>query len=592
MLQNISQIITFRKSSLRIIALFCLSAVVTFFSGCANVGPPPGGPVDKKGPEILSCQPLDGSIFVPRDAVIEFKVDEWINGDSFKNAFFISPEPAEEAIFKIGLYKLKVIYKNGFDENTTYVVTIGTDFNDHNRNPLEESYTIAFSTGSKLDFGMVKGTIVGGVGTGYIAALYQLEYLNSYSDSSEIELGEDDDEEEIREIRRIIGPYYKKGKYLTQSGKDNSFSLPYIPPGDYRLIVFSDKDKDRVYDPGTEELGLAWTDVSINNDTSRVIVVLPITRMPEPPFIQNVEAKNHTQLNVLIDRPLEFLPILSDFSIVDTTTGEGLKLENLYRHPIDSSVIIVNTGLQDSSVYSLKVSGGKDNWGESMSDSIIFNGNAGADTLAPVIVEASVKADSSGGVLSFLLSENVDASELAAGLSLKDSSTLSESIEVKRIDNWTYEIASKRFIINDTIYFNQRFLKDNSGNTGLDSTILLPVQPYEDIAPQNDFGTLSGTLYFNDKIPDRSKGKFKIYAVSTDNKLYGRFLDTAGFFKLDSLPAGHYTLEAYLDADNNGRYNYGLLYPFIPPERYTVAKNDTFRVRSGWETDGAVIDFK
>ena len=103
MLQNISQIIKFGKGSLIIIRQFLFPVSWIIIIGCANIGPPPGGPVDKKGPEILSCQPINASTFVSRNAVIEFMVDEWINGDSFKEAFFISPEPDEEAKFRIGL---------------------------------------------------------------------------------------------------------------------------------------------------------------------------------------------------------------------------------------------------------------------------------------------------------------------------------------------------------------------------------------------------------------------------------------------------------------------------------------------------------
>ena len=589
MLQNISQIIKFGKGSLIFIRQFLLPVSSIIIIGCANIGPPPGGPVDKKGPEILSCQPVDGSIFVAKDAVIEFEVDEWINGDSFKDAFFISPEPDVEAKFKIGLHKLKVIYKKGFDESTTYVVTVGTDFKDLNRNSLEKSYTFAFSTGSKLDYGVVQGMIIGSASTGFITALYPLDIINAYDDSSKIDSSAKNDDDNYE---KIIGPYSAKGKYMTQSGKNNRFTLPYIPPGNYRLIVFSDKDKDRIYDPGSEELGLAWEDIAVENDTSRVMIVLPVMRMSGPPEILNVDSRNNGQLNLIIDRPLEFLPKLSDIMVTDTTSGKELKVKNLFRHPIDSSMIVLETDVQDSSIYRVKVGGGIDYWGEACVDSFTFTGNATGDTLPPVIVKITAEGDSSGGVLSFLLSEDVTKAELVKGVFFSDSTFLDSTAVLKKVSPWRFTISSSSFNANDTIMFNQSFLKDFAGNTGLDSTIFLTVSPFEQLQPLKEFGSLSGELIFTDDQSIAKNGDFTIFAVSTGNDLYKQSHKGSGAFKLDSLPAGYYTLEAYLDSDNNGRFNYGLLYPFKAPERYAVSRMDTIRVRAGWESGGGIIEFK
>lgn len=558
MLQKNLQIVKLNIGSLKDAHLWAAIIFILLTAGCAKIGPPPGGPTDKRGPTILSTSPENGDLRVPLKSNIFITVDEWIDGDSFQNAFFISPEPPGEAKFKIGLHKLTVKFKGGFEPERTYVVTVGTRFKDLRRNEMEKSVTFAFSTGNRLDYGMVQGKI-GGDKAGFLAALYHLE--------------------------EGIDPEEEKGDYLTQSGSEGDFNLSYLPPGDYRLMVFSDKDGDRLYDPGEEELGLSWMDFAVNEDTSRFIFIKTAVRMSSPPHIQSIDARDCEHLAIIIDRQLEFLPDVEDISIVDTLSGDTPSVIEFYMHPLDSCRLILRTAPLDSVDYLLHISGGIDFWGEVMCDSLTFRGNAGRDTLAPALLEYTAEGDSLSGILELVISEPVVEDSLLLGISFPDSFSLKPTPDVEMVSPGRYLITSSQFISRDTIFFNQMALVDEAGNRGIDSTLNIVISPTAAIIESGETGEISGEMIYH------GDERIWILFMADGGEVLKRILDGPGPFRLDKIPAGSYTFEAFIDRNGNGRYDYGLLNPFIPAERYTVADQDTFRVRVRWETTGVVIKF-
>ena len=59
--------------------------------------------------------------------------------------------------------------------------------------------------------------------------------------------------------------------------------------------------------------------------------------------------------------------------------------------------------------------------------------------------------------------------------------------------------------------------------------------------------------------------------------------DSAGLFIVPNLPAGTYRLRAFVDTDEDGRWDGGHLVPYSPPERI-IWRDEPTRVRARWET--------
>jgi len=532
---------------------------------------------------------MNRSLQAPLDTDLLFQIDEWIDEESFKRAFFISPEPPSGVKFKFGLYKIRVSFIGGLEDDKTYVVTVGAGFKDLQRNSMAESYTFAFSTGGKLDHGQINGRIVSRK-PGLIAALYRLDELGK----PVIRIPPEEKKKKSKREGEDGEPeaYDYKGEYLTQTGEAGDFSFSYISPGDYRLIVFDDKNDDRIYTPGDEALGLFWRDLTVNEDTTENVIVNAVVRAAEPPAIRGIDAKDSQRLELILNRNLEFLPEKRQVSVVDTFSGDTLETQKLYRHHLDSARIVLETDKQDSLEYKLKINGGKDFWGEALQDSFFFIGNAYGDTLPPALTEYSAYGDSTFGQLNLVISEPVYVSEMLKGISLPDTGLTEIEIAPEIILPGKYSFTSPSFIMGDTIFFEQNTLVDKNNNRGADSTFSILIFPFEEPTLKEETGSVSGEIVLNQAEEPQPELPVVVIFISEGSEIMRESVRGAGKFTIESVPKGYYTFEAFIDADANGRYNYGLLRPFTPPERYTIADQDTFRVRAGWETAGIKIEFK
>jgi hypothetical protein len=73
-------------------------------------------------------------------------------------------------------------------------------------------------------------------------------------------------------------------------------------------------------------------------------------------------------------------------------------------------------------------------------------------------------------------------------------------------------------------------------------------------------------------------------AASRSGPEYSVRLAAPGPYRFDHILPGLYQLSAFRDANNNGRYDFGAAFPFVPAERFIVWP-DTMKVRSRWPNE-------
>lgn len=82
-------------------------------------------------------------------------------------------------------------------------------------------------------------------------------------------------------------------------------------------------------------------------------------------------------------------------------------------------------------------------------------------------------------------------------------------------------------------------------------------------------------------------------ATPTGNLLFAekRFevrLKKQGAWEFANIPPGAYRLTAYVDANGNGRYDYGSAFPFVPAERFVVLQTD-LQIRPRWTIENVMV---
>ncbi|MDZ7344525.1 MAG: Ig-like domain-containing protein, partial [candidate division KSB1 bacterium] len=213
-------------------------------AACAREGLPPGGPEDRTPPQIIEAFPQQNATHVPLSTRLQFVFSEKVDRASFEQAFFISPTPRGKPLrFRWHGRRVEVVFPDSL-RRRTYVATIGTDVRDLRGNRMERAFSLAFSTGDRIDTGEIRGRIFHERPAGILMLAYLLE------------------------TERAPDPAQDEADYLTQVGKEGDFVLPYLSEGRYRVFALEDRNGNRLYNPGEEAIGVPTRDVVV--DSSRL----------------------------------------------------------------------------------------------------------------------------------------------------------------------------------------------------------------------------------------------------------------------------------------------------------------------------------
>ena len=195
-----------------------ISVLVALLLGCAKVGPPTGGPVDKEPPRILSHHPERDALEVARDTEVEIAFSEPMNREQTEAAIFTSPAGPLQLSWRGPRLRIAM----PLAEERTYVLTVGTGARDLRGNALANSFTLAFATGSQLDQGLVRGWV------------YQEHQPVAGAHVWAYDLGTFSGEVGLDEP-----------SYQTQSGANGGYEFARLAPGHYRVLAFRDKKSQR-----------------------------------------------------------------------------------------------------------------------------------------------------------------------------------------------------------------------------------------------------------------------------------------------------------------------------------------------------------
>jgi len=156
---------------------------------------------------------------------------------------FISPRQEPPPSLRWKGNQIRIELAEWFRADQTYIVSVSTAVTDLRRNRLDSAVTIAFSTGQAIDTGLVAGRVVSGdsrAAAGWTVGLYPRGRFDEY---------------------RMSDSLYPE--YVTTTGMDGQFSLPYLPPGGYSLVAFEDKNRDELFNPVVEPFALPDRDLMI-----------------------------------------------------------------------------------------------------------------------------------------------------------------------------------------------------------------------------------------------------------------------------------------------------------------------------------------
>ncbi len=551
---------------------FSLPFIFLVFCMCANQGMPPGGPVDKTPPDVLLTIPSMAATNVPLDTHVEFHLSEPIKPQKALDAVFITPFPGDDVQIRLRGKRLRIVYENGLKPDKTYVITLGTDIRDYRNNGLEESYTLAFTTGDSLDTGSISGQVYGLTDAKGVD-VWAYPVIDSAGPN----------------------PEFTEPEYVVQCSKSGHFQFGYLSPGTYRVFAIRDRIADRLYQKVEDEIGVPPRDVyltSSNGFTEDSLYFRLFREDTLSPTLLQAKSLHRNLYMLRFDEPVTLNSIDQINMVSSEDSLERLKCTELYTDPQNMSNYFVKTEDQrDQIQYRFKLDTLYDDSGnllDSSWQSIVLNSSTQLDTMAPKIIQLSPSpADMNVPLdqnIEIVFSELIDTTHVNQAIKMQDSTGTKISYSYIRKHPFVLNIKQKQSFESKMIYtitIQDSMISDLSQNFMQDTSYTFTTI---------DKDTLSEVM---GKLIDKyvaEEGQYIVTLQKTGQEeiLYTKKKVKSGQFHFDVVLPGQYILNVLHDADNNDKYTHGEPFPYIPSERY-LQYADTIKVRSRWTNDGNII---
>ena len=214
-----------------------------FFSRCANIMTPEGGPKDTIPPVIVKLAPEN---FTPnfKEKKIYIEFNEYVQIKDQNKEMFTSPAMKKAPQVVMRGKGIVVTIRDTLLENTTYAIDFGSAIRDNNEgNPLN-AMRYVFSTGDKVDSIMCSGYTADSYKADSVSRTFIWFYI---ADSLPVTPGYDST------------IFNRKPDVIARAQNNGIFIAQNLKPVNYRIYAFGDKNDNQLYEAGTDLVGILDT---------------------------------------------------------------------------------------------------------------------------------------------------------------------------------------------------------------------------------------------------------------------------------------------------------------------------------------------
>jgi hypothetical protein len=327
-------------------SLFIIIALISF--NCAGQVAPSRGPPDKTPPKIIATSPEPMALNY-KENKFAFSFDKYVNKRTFQESFFVSPTIRGLSYDWSGT-EVEIIFEDTLQPMTTYIITIGTDLLDTRGNRLDKAFSLPFSTGDFIDSCAISGSVIDEKPEGVMVFAYRLDGINPDT----------------------LNPVRAKPDFLTQTGRQGTFLLPYMPVGRFRVMAVRDDYKNLVYDVQTDQFGMYTSDVTLTSEKSifsGVQFKLSIEDTAAP-FLSSARSIDQSHILLRFSEEMNEESIRSgNISLFDTLSGTTISVEDISFGEKPVMDVQLVTSVQDfGRPYRIKITGMSDVAGNPLTD--------------------------------------------------------------------------------------------------------------------------------------------------------------------------------------------------------------------------------
>ncbi len=550
--------------NVRLIFILMLFFVVS----CALQLPPEGGEVDLIPPEIVSTFPISGTVNYS-EKYFEIEFSEYVDKRSFREALFISPVIDGEMEIDWSGKTAEVYFPNGLKENTTYVITIGTDVVDlNNNNRMANALSLYFSTGNKIDTKEIFGKVYDKNADGIMMFTYKYE-----TDTTNY--------------------LAKKSDYISQCGKDGQFVIKGLPEGKFRVFAVKDQFRDLIFQAEQDEIGIPSQDIYLSeNDSSFTGLNFYLTKIDTlPPRVLDVKMLDQYHIYLKFSEELnsELLKNQS-FQIVDTTSRLISNIQYFFIPPDKRSelVLIPEQKINTDTDFFLNINNLEDNNGNILSnEQTSFFTTDKIDTNAIKILKiepSDFRLDYIDASINIFFDDAFQKNKIDEAIEFLDQIISKVPFDLSFIDDASIKIKPLQRLKLDSRYnlvLKMNLLPDAAENVA-DTIITL------NFVTKNEF-EFSGLC---GKINSDKENLILVLESENNSELKNYFnLNSKKEFEFSRIIPGKHKLWAFEDTNKNSQYDFGKLNPFEFSENFYVFP-EIIEIKPRWSLTDLIFDIK
>ena len=564
------------------------------FVGCANIKAPSGGPDDKLLPEIVSFYPPENSLnFSNFPIVLEFS--EYVDKSSVVDNIRINPEVKLKYSWKGKKLRITPATTEALKPNTTYCLSVDPAFKDQSGNIPARGFSLIFSTGGDIDSCAIAGQVFEKA-EGYTVLCYSLKGLKADT----------------------LDSRHTKATAKTKIGTSGKFAFKALTAGDYRVLLINDKNSDGIYNEESEEFSAATKDVHLaQNGISDWLTFFSATvRDVVPPAINKATATDCRTVKITFTEAIKIDSANSHRAIaLLDSTGREIPLLAVFRSDKDTSCVFIISAEQmhKSALYKVRIAeeGISDIAGNTFSaDARISDAFIGSDDERPA-ADTDIKPTFKEALCGDGFVRSVELAfpapllqmpePLAATLTVAKTGRTKQIVFADSVSDDINQVPMKLAFLNRnklvlkpdfalsdfttySLSLQLKNIKTCFGETLPDTTIKTDFTT----ADTRFYGSVSGSI--KDTLNSVKTDEVIVTAKSASNgKTYFVKTDSQGNWTFAQLPADDYVLRVFLDANHNGRFDYGRAMPFEHSEKYCLTERKV-SLPKRWKVENVILN--
>lgn len=454
--------------------------------------------------------------------------------------------------------EISVDFQRELDSNTTYSVTIGTNFTDTHNNRPEQAASVVFSTGARIDTGTISGTAKSASTENLIVFCYALDGINADT----------------------LRPSHTPPRNRMPVGTSGSFTINGLHDGHYRLMAVMDVNRNALLDPN-EDFGMPTSDTHVENGVAHPVLlhVGPALDIFKPYLSRARSTSTRTIVATMSENVDSSALVATSFVVRDSVSGSRISLRSVTISPDGRDRVVLHTNeALPPGTYLVR------------GDSATVRDSAGnflADTGSPIRCMASSVTDTTR--LRIVSTSILDSARKVNTPVILDV-RFSDAVDTTSAEWITPSIYRYRHATTatsgtwDSLAVPLRGLRSVLGSPMRDTVLVRRFLTSERSDPGTIAGTLTDSLHVG--------GPFLLRILfGKDSIVATKALEGGGEWTIENVPEGTYTMDVVLDANRNGKYDYGRVRPYQPSE-FVWTVTTPLRVRARWTVDGIVILLK